>query len=209
MPRAQQGQEAHQVIRTIRGNVSHADGGSIIIETSSGIGFRVFIPSGSSFFKMSDGEEAAVYTAMIVKEDDISLYGFDSKDDLVLFELLITVSGIGAKGAMSIMSTLRADDLRRAIATGDAKTISKANGVGKKTAERLILELKDKIGSFEAVEEYTVLQDEIEASDEKTEAVYALVSLGYTRNEALAAVSKVKGDGYTVEDYIKQALKSL
>ena len=132
---------------------------------------KMFIPSGSSFFKMSDGEEAAVYTAMIVKEDDISLYGFDSKDDLVLFEFLITVSGIGAKGAMSIMSTLRADDLRRAIATGDAKTISKANGVGKKMAERLILELKDKIGSFEAVEEYTVLQDEIEASDEKTKAV--------------------------------------
>ena len=122
--------------------------------------------------------------------------------------MLITVNGIGAKAGMSILSALPPAELRRAVIMGDSKAISAANGVGKKTAERVILELKDKIGTFE---------DELpdsgqlyaEVSDERGEAVAGLMALGYTKNEAAAAVGKDKKDGLTCEDYIKNALKSL
>lgn len=183
--------------------------GSVIIENSSGIGFKVFVPAGSRLYKMPEGSEVKVFTSMQVREDDISLYGFIEKEELDLFELLITVSGIGAKGAMSIMSSFPVNDLKFAIASGDAKTICKANGVGKKTAERLILELKDKMGAFEDIEESGAFIDDETSGDDRTQAVSALIALGYTRNEAAAAVAKIKGEGFTIEDYIKQALKKL
>lgn len=107
------------------------------------------IPANSPLYKNIEGETVKVFTSMIVREDDISLYGFSDKESLELFELLITVNGIGAKAAMAIMSVLPQSELKRAIATGDAKAISAANGVGKKTAERVILELKDKVGTFD------------------------------------------------------------
>ena len=136
------------MIRYIKGIYSMTFENSIIVETSSGIGFEIFLPVGSPLYRYGEGEEIMVYTSMAVKEDDISLYGFHNREALELFELLITVSGIGAKGAMSILSTLQPTELKRAILFEDAKEISRANGVGKKTAERLILELKDKIGKM-------------------------------------------------------------
>ena len=136
------------MIKYIRGYYAMTFAGGIVVETPSGIGFEINIPAGSPLYKYGEGEEITVFTAMIVKEDDISLYGFHNRESLELFRLLITVSGIGAKGAMAIMGSLSADELRRAILFEDVKEISKANGVGKKTAERLILELKDKIGKL-------------------------------------------------------------
>ena len=136
------------MIKYIKGYYSMTFAGGIVVETSSGIGFEINIPAGSPLYKYGEGEEITVFTAMIVKEDYISLYGFHNRESLDLFRLLITVSGIGAKGAMSIMGSMSADELRRAIMFEDVKEISKANGVGKKTAERLILELKDKIGKL-------------------------------------------------------------
>lgn len=184
--------------------------GTVIIENTSGIGFKVFVPAGSVLYKIPEGSEVKVFTSMQVKEDDISLYGFSEKEELELFELLITVNGIGAKGAMSIMSSFSATDLKFAIASGDAKTICKANGIGKKTAERLILELKDKVGIIEGTDAGVSLSSDDEAlGDDRSEAISALMALGYTRNEAAAAVGKIKGDNLTVEDYIKQALKKL
>ena len=190
--------------------------GGIVVETSSGIGFEINIPAGSPLYKYGEGEEITVFTAMIVKEDDISLYGFHNRESLDLFRMLITVSGIGAKGAMSIMGSMSADELRRAILFEDVKEISKANGVGKKTAERLILELKDKIGKLggtsDAVAGSAVISGastDAGANDARTEAIYALVSLGYSKAEAFGAVSKVLDEGLTGEEYIKRALKSL
>ena len=184
--------------------------GTVIIENTSGIGFSIFVPSGSALYKMPEGSEVKVFTSMQVREDDISLYGFMEKEELDLFELLITVSGIGAKGAMSIMSSLSVSELKFAIAAGDSKTICKANGVGKKTAERLILELKDKMGSFvDSGGSASLGLDDEALGDDRTEAVSALMALGYTRNEAAQAVGKIKGDNLSVEDYIKQALKKL
>lgn len=191
---------------------------SIIVETPSGIGFEIFLPAGSPLYRYGEGEEIMVYTSMAVKEDNISLYGFHNREALELFELLITVSGIGAKGAMSILSTLQPTELKRAILFEDAKEISRANGVGKKTAERLILELKDKIGKMSgAVNDGYGASDlgggatdaVLPASDDRTEAVNALVALGYSKAEAFSAISQVPEDGLTCEEYIKKALKHL
>ena len=196
------------MIRFIKGIFHPGLSGSVIIETASGMGFEVNIPANSSLYKNLEGEEVKVYTSMIVREDDVSLYGFSDKENLELFELLITVNGIGAKAGMSIMSALPPSELKRAIAMGDAKAISADNGVGKKTAERVILELKDKVGSFDddILAESDVF---VPASDERSEAVAALIALGYTKNEAADAVGKVKKEDLTCEEYIKNALKNL
>lgn len=198
------------MIRYIKGIIYHQMDSSIIVENSSGIGFNIMIPSGSSFYKLTDGEEVKVHTSMIVKEDDISLYGFSDREELELFELLITVSGIGAKGAMSIMSVLSPNALKLAIASGDSKSISKANGVGKKTAERIIIDLKDKLGSFDETELDANIDDKIFVNDDtRSEAKIALISLGYSQQEAENAISKIKGESLSIEDYIKLALKQM
>ena len=198
------------MIRYIKGIIYHQMDSSIIVENSSGIGFNIMIPSGSSFYKLTDGEEVKVHTSMIVKEDDISLYGFSDREELELFELLITVSGIGAKGAMSIMSVLSPNALKLAIASGDSKSISKANGVGKKTAERIIIDLKDKLGSFDEAELDGPIDDKIFVNDDtRSEAKTALISLGYSQQEAENAISKIKGENLSIEDYIKLALKQM
>ncbi len=203
------------MIRYIKGIYAMTVNGGIIVESPSGIGFEIFIPANSPLYKYGEGEEVKVFTSMAVKEDDVSLYGFHNRETLELFELLITVNGIGAKGAMAILSTLTADELKRAIAFEDAKEISRANGVGKKTAERLILELKDKIGKIagglsQANELPTEFGGTVEAAgDNKTEAVNALVALGYSKAEAFAAISKIDEDDLSCESYIKKALKYL
>ena len=198
------------MIRYIKGIIYHQMDSSIIVENSSGIGFNIMIPSGSNFYKLTDGEEVKVHTSMIVKEDDISLYGFSDREELELFELLITVSGIGAKGAMSIMSVLSPNALKLAIASGDSKSISKANGVGKKTAERIIIDLKDKLGSFDETELDANIDDKIFVNDDtRSEAKIALISLGYSQQEAENAISKIKGESLSIEDYIKLALKQM
>ena len=132
--------------------------GTVIIESGSGIGFLVNVPANSHLYKNLEGEDVKVYTHMIVREDDMSLYGFSHKDELELFKLLITVNGVGAKAAMAIMSILPQEELRRAVATGDSKAISAANGIGKKTSERIILELKDKVGEFVTEESINRIQ---------------------------------------------------
>ncbi|MBQ1396615.1 MAG: Holliday junction branch migration protein RuvA [Eubacterium sp.] len=198
------------MIRYIKGALHHTVSGDIIVETPAGIGFRIYIPAGSAFYKVAEGEETAVYTSLQVKEDSLSLYGFADRDELEFFELLITVNGIGAKGAMSIMSALPGSQLRNAIAMGDAKAIQKANGIGKKTAERVILELKDKVGPADAPDSSEPAYiDEEESTDSRSEALAALISLGYTRSEASSVIGKIKGENLTVEDYIKLALRKL
>ncbi|MDD5927759.1 MAG: Holliday junction branch migration protein RuvA [Firmicutes bacterium] len=204
------------MIKYIKGYYAMTLSGGIVMETPSGIGFEINIPAGSPLYKYGEGEEITVFTAMIVKEDDISLYGFHNMESLDLFRMLITVSGIGAKGAMAIMGSISADELRRAILFEDVKEISKANGIGKKTAERLILELKDKIGKLAGASDtalstagMTETALAAEAGDARTEAICALVSLGYSKAEAFSAVAKVPEEGLTGEEYIKRALKSL
>ena len=195
---------------------------SIIVENASGIGFEIFIPAGSPLYRYGEGEEIMVYTSMAVKEDDISLYGFHNREALELFELLTTVNGIGAKAAMAILSALSPEELRRAILFEDAKEISRANGVGKKTAERIILELKEKIGKMSAgfgdsaaaadfAGEAAAVGGSGDGSggDNRVEAINALIALGYSKAEAFSAISQVPEEGLSCEDYIKKALKHL
>ena len=201
------------MIRYIKGTYAMTVETGIVVETSSGIGFEISIPAGSPIYKYSEGDEVLVYTYMMVKEDDISLYGFHNRESLDLFRLLITVNGVGAKAAMAIMGSMTAGELRQAVIFEDAKTISKANGIGKKTAERIILELKDKLGNLErgGVAQAAALNDETGAAagDARAEAISALAALGYTKAEAFAAISAVPDEGLTCEEYIKKALKNL
>ena len=186
----------------------------IVVETGSGIGFEIFVPQGSPIYKHSEGDEIQVFTEMIVREDDVSLYGFHNRESLEFFKLLTTVSGIGPKGAMGILGSMPIEELRQAIALGDVKAISKAQGVGKKTAERLVVELKDKVGSPEIdMETGEIAGSGIDAGpagdDQRAEAISALISLGYARAEAFKAVSAVGDEGLSAEEYIKKALRSL
>ena len=171
------------MIRYIKGIYEAAFQNGIIVESASGIGFEISIPSNSPLYQYREGESIKVFTSMAVKEDDISLYGFHNKESLELFELLITVNGVGAKAAMALLSALSSDELKRAIAFEDVKEISKANGIGKKTAERLILELKDKIGKMTGSVSDLSIPAELDqtttlAGDERSEAINALIALG-------------------------------
>ena len=199
------------MIRYVKGIYGMTVNGGIVVETNSGIGLEVFLPMNSPIYKYSEGDTVMVYTSMIVKEDSMTLYGFHNKESLEIFEMLITVSGVGAKGALAIVGTLSVEELKRAIAFEDAKEISRANGIGKKTAERIILELKDKMGKLDGELPAGVAVADISnvSADARTEAISAMVALGYTKAEAFSAVSAVNDEGLTSEEYIKKALKNL
>lgn len=154
------------------------------------------------------GHEVKIHTYFQVKEDGMNLFGFLTREDRSMFELLIGVSGIGPKGALGILSVLSPDDLRFAILSEDAAAIAKAPGVGKKTAQRCIIELKDKLSLEEAVEIRTAHNQAKAAGageDPRDEALQALVALGYSSSDAMRAVRHAEGD--TVEALIKSALK--
>ncbi len=202
------------MIRYVKGIYTMQFEQGIVVETGSGIGFEIFIPQGSPLYKHAEGDEVQVFTEMIVREDDMSLYGFHNRESLEFFKLLTTVNGIGPKGAMGILGSMPLDQLRQEIALGDVKSVSKAQGVGKKTAERIVIELKDKVGSpdidistGELIE--TGSESMLDGTDARSEAISALISLGYARSEAFKAVSSVGDEGLTSEEYIKKALRSL
>ena len=197
----------------IKGELAEKNIDNIVIETG-GIGYCIYIPSQSFDYLPDEGEEIKVYTYLYIREDAMILYGFFSKDDLEIFKMLITVSGIGPKGGLAILSTLSADDLRFAILSGDSKAISKAPGVGSKTAQRVILDLKDKLSLEDAFEKKLANQAAGPApsisSAVKNDAVMALNALGYSSTESLKAVSKVEiTDDMDVEEVLKLALKNM
>lgn len=201
------------MIAFIIGNVVELEENSVVLE-HQGMGFFAYVPSSVSN-RLSYGEQIKLYTYMSVREDDISLYGFLSQDDLKTFRLLLNVNGIGPKAALGVLSALSADELRFAVLSDDVASISKAPGVGKKTAQKMILELKDKFHLEDAFEQKlsnkhmeTVGSDTNQAS--VSEAVQALSALGYSSSEALRAVKQIDGkDHMTVEQILKAALKFL
>ncbi len=193
------------MIHYIKGTLAMKLDTGIVVETG-GIGYDISVPGNSPLYLRSEGDEIICYTAMIVREDDISLYGFADRESLELFRLLITVSGVGAKAAMSVLSALTSSQLRQAIALEDDKAIATANGVGKKTAQRIVLELKDRVSADNI--SYAEQQAVSPASDDaRSEAIKGLVSLGYSRAEAVSALAGA--EAATVEEYIKKALKNL
>lgn len=201
------------MIGFVRGLLAEKGNGYIIVDVN-GIGYEVYVPVNSGAYLREEGQEVKVYTAMMVREDDVSLYGFSRKGELDAFKKLITVSGVGAKAAISILSSFTMEQLQQAIVFEDAKALTKANGIGKKTAERIVLELKDKFSASNqdgepAAEEGDAGTLTSGAADGRSEAVSALMALGYTRGEAAGALASVKEKNLTAEEYIKLALKNL
>ncbi len=195
----------------LRGILAEKASNYAVIECG-GVGFKLY----TSYTSLCDskcvqGSEVVFHTYMYIKEGIMDLYGFSSKDELELFELLISVNGVGAKGALSILSTMNPSRLSLVIASGDAASIKKAPGVGAKIAQRIVLELKDKIRNEAFIDSASDAFADIvpEASGERDEAVNALVALGYSGAEAKKAVSKVDANVSDVENIIKLALKSL
>lgn len=200
------------MIRFLRGEYLYYESGAIVIETPAGIGFRIFVSDTSSLLTKREGEEIEVYTYMQVKEDGMALYGFADTEGLALFEQLITVKGVGPKAGLAIMSTGTPNQIKSIIAAGDAASIAMAPGIGKKTAERVILELKDKVSAlpFEGADiSEGFAPAAAPGSGERGEAVVALTTLGYSKREAEAAVASVKDEGLSAEEYVKKSLKFL
>ena len=185
---------------------------SVVIDTG-GVGYEVFVPAGAGLWLKGKGDEVVLHTAQIFKEDDVSLYGFEDRESLKLFRLLISVSGVGAKAAMAILSAMKADEAAKAIAFEDAAMLTRANGVGKKSAERIVLELKDKVTAVFAGGASGmsggVSSDAGGPKDIQTEATTALMSLGISRSEAAQAVMNIREEYTTVEDCVRLALKGL
>ena len=199
------------MIRHIKGEYLFYESGAIVVETAGGIGFRINVSDTSSLLTAREGDEINVFTYMQVKEDGMALYGFADTESLALFEQLITVKGIGPKAGLAIMSLGTANQIKGVISAGDAASIAMAPGIGKKTAERVILELKDKVSAlpFDGEDISGGLAPAAPASGERGEAVIALTTLGYSKKEAESAVGSVAEEGLTAEEYIKKALKYL
>lgn len=197
----------------IKGILTDMEEDLVVVE-AGGIGYNIYTTGQTFDYLPSIGEEVKMYTYLNVREDAMMLYGFLTKDDLRVFKLLIGVNGIGPKGALAILSVMTTDDLRFAVLGEDAKAISKAPGIGAKTAQRLILELKDKFSledAFEQKLEHTKAKNvDSAAKSAKNEAVQALVALGYSSSEALKAMGNIEiTEDADVEDILKAALKNM
>lgn len=195
----------------IKGTLEEIGEDKIVVD-NQGIGYNVYVPGSVLDRAGALGSEIKIYTYLNVKEDALTLYGFLTKDDIKVFKLLLGVSGIGPKGALAILSVLSTDDLRFAVVGGDAKAIAKAPGIGAKTAQRVILELKDKLNLEDVFEEKETLSVGVksEMNTVKGDAVQALVALGYSSSEALSVLSKIEiTEDSDVEGVLKAALKQM
>ena len=194
------------MIHYLKGIVAGSEPGMLVLE-ASGIGYEIYVPDGcEALLSQGTGEIVTIYTAMIVREDDISLYGFSDRESLAMFRLLMTVSGVGAKAAMSVLSALPVGQLAQAIAYEDAAAITKANGIGKKTAQRIVLDLRDKVDGFTALSGAQTARPSKKQNEAKDLAASALMNLGLTRTEALTALAGIPEDDLSIEEYIRRAL---
>ena len=183
------------MLHYIKGKFTMRIEGGVVVE-AGGLGYEVAVPDNSAVYLAQEGEAVTLYLYMAVREDDVSLYGFTEKEGLTLFKQLITVNGVGAKAAMAILSVAPVSELKKAIAFEDVDFLTRASGIGKKTAQRIVPVYAD-IGAADS------------EAGKRAEAINALISLGYSRTEAANAVAAINEDGLTSEEYIKQALKKL
>ncbi len=197
------------MIAYIKGIFEEITEDGIVVE-AGGVGYGIAVPPALAS-ELTQGEEVKIYTYFQVAEDMQKLYGFGSREDRKVFTRLLKVSGIGPKLAMSIMGAVPTDELKLAVITGDVKSLSRAPGLGKKTAEKLILELKDSFDASELVTSGNETQGApLVMNDAFSEATQALMALGYSSSEAMRAVRKVEArEGMTVDDVLQEAFRQL
>ena len=189
------------MIAGVKGTIESMGTNWVIIDVG-GISFQVFLPTSTLSTLSTIGQQVRLHTHLQVREDSLTLYGFGSARELELFQTLITVKGIGPKIGLAMLSAMDADHLTMSIASGDANLLTGIPGIGKKTAERIVLELKDKIG------ESWILTQDLESVQGNTEVISALTSLGYSVSEATRAVSTLPvPSNISLEERIKMALK--
>ena len=202
------------MISYMRGEVVELNENQVVVEVRD-IGYRLFISAREAAAMPAIGESVKLHTYFHVREDAMQLYGFLTRDDLEIFKLLINVNGIGPKAALGVLSALSADDLRFAVLADDVKAITKAPGIGTKTAQKLILELRDKLSLEEAFEKRLEankvdMKNALLATDARGEAVQALVALGYSNADSLRAVKQVElSEGMDTEEILRSALKNI
>ena len=180
----------------------------VVVETA-GIGYKIFM-SKNAILKIGElGNSVKIYTHYHVREDDISLYGFLTGEELKLFELLISVSGVGAKSAITMLSSITPSEFIMCVVKNDITRLTKIPGIGKKSAQRIVLELKDKLKAEQEIAETGETEDVIEVSDSLEEAIAALQILGYNKKEIEKALQKFDYQAMTIEDIIRNGLKFL
>lgn len=191
------------MVRIVRGTIALRQKDALVVDVGSagsGIGFKVYTPEPTAA-RFQEGAAVLLHTYLQVREDALTLYGFESEDELAIFELLLTVSGVGPKVALSTLSTLSPDALRLALSNSEPAVIARVPGIGKRTAEKIVLELKDKVkapaSGIEALAQ-------INAAD--AEVIDALVALGYSIVEAQRAIQSLPKDVTAVEDRLRLAL---
>ena len=197
------------MIGYLQGKVLYSDAGTIVLETG-GVGYEVQC-SGAAFAKLVTDGAGELYTYLQVREDGVSLFGFVSMEEKNMFLKLISVSGVGPKMGIGILSSMNVGELAAAIASSDVKMLSTVKGLGKKTAERIVLELREKV-SAAALPSAGAVQDmpAEKVTDREEDAIVGLMSLGYTRNESLRAVRRaVEGGAASVEEIVMSALKNM
>lgn len=193
------------MIAYIKGSIEEYGEDYVIID-NNGIGYYVTMPVNEIENLRSQRGTVKIHTYHYVREDSIDLFGFINRESLVMFKQLLNVSGVGPKAAISILSSISPQNMILAIITGDEKALCKAQGVGKKLAQRIILELKDKFKNYDFL---PAAESEITQSNDSLEAIDALMALGYTRQEAAFAVKKVDTKGKEIEEIVKEGLKVL
>ena len=192
---------------SITGKAAVKEGFAVI--TAGGVGYRVFTSS-STLSRMRNNEEYTLYTYLSVKEDSLTLYGFDTEEELSTFKMLIGVSGVGPKAAIAVLSALTPAEFAMSVIMQEPKSITKAHGVGKRMAEKIIVELKDKLKSVDLTEITQSGGNIISVSDSfANEAINALMVLGYSAADSKRAVDSVAGSSDNLEDLIKAALKKM
>lgn len=196
------------MISYIKGKLESKNIDNVIIEVG-GIGYKIFMSS-SAINRLGEiGTDVKIHTFMRVREDDISLYGFCTNEELRMFEQLLGVSGIGAKSALTILSNISPSSFALAIISGDLNTLKTLPGVGAKSAQRMILELKDKMKTQDAIETEFVPIKNVAKNDKAKDAIEALQVLGYARKDIDIAIAKINTEELSVEEIIKQGLKYL
>lgn len=187
------------MIYSLSGKIRSAQANAIVIETEGGVGYLVFATP-ETISRAVIHENARLYTFLQVREDALELYGFISEEELAFFRLLTTVSGVGPKAAMAILGVADIHTLRSAIASGKVEILSRAGGIGKKTSERIIVELKEKVGKSD---------EKIKAFELDLDILEALKSLGYSAQEAQRAIKELSPDITSFSERLKAALKML